>query len=101
MKDDPVEVLDYCASGCTVLTMYIPKDRLCFGERASLNFHMAGTPDAPHLETTKWMVSHYPEDIRIWLRDRGAPEKMPIYGVWTLTASELWKMGYRRCNAQS
>jgi hypothetical protein len=51
--DDQVEVLDYCASGCTVLTMYIPKDRLCFGERASLNFHAAGRLGKPDMVFTK------------------------------------------------
>jgi hypothetical protein len=82
-----------------VLTMYIPKDRLCFGERASLNFHAAGRLGKPDMEFTKWMVSQYPQDIRIWLRDRGAPEKMTFEDMWTLPASELWKMGYKKCNA--
>jgi hypothetical protein len=45
------------------------------------------------------MVSQYPQDIRFWLRDRGAPEKMTIEDMWTLPASELWKMGYRRAAA--
>jgi hypothetical protein len=77
----------------------VPKDRLCFGERASLNFHAAGRLGKPDMEFTKWMVSQYPQDIRIWLRDRGAPEKMTFEDMWTLPASELWKMGYKKCNA--
>jgi hypothetical protein len=98
MKDDQVEVLDHCASGCTMITMYIPKDRLCFGPNAYLAFHMAGTLERPNMEITKWMVSHYPKDIRIWLEAGGAPEKMTVQDVWKLPASELWKMGYRKCN---
>jgi hypothetical protein len=98
MKDDQVEVLDHCASGCTMITMYIPKDRLCFGPNAYLAFHMAGTLERPNMEITKWMVSHYPQDIRIWLEAGGAPEKMTVQDVWKLPASELWKMGYRKCN---
>jgi hypothetical protein len=27
----------------------------------------------------------------------GMQERLPLYGYWTLTAHELWKMGYRRC----
>jgi hypothetical protein len=41
--------------------MYIPKDRLCFGERASLRFHAAGwagKPDKVDMEITKWMLSN-------------------------------------------
>jgi hypothetical protein len=102
--DDQVEVLGYCASGCTVLTMHIPKERLCFGEDASLNFHMAGhLPEKPNFEFTKWMISKYPDDIRAWITKRGRIGDVellpPIYGFWTLTAHELWKMGYQKCTS--
>ena len=51
----------------------------------------------PSLEGTKWMVDRYPQDIRAWIERRGGPEKMTIEEFWTLTAEELWFMGYRHC----
>jgi hypothetical protein len=38
------------------------------------------------IETTKWMLNRYPQDIRIWIRE-----------LWTLSAAELWAMGYQKC----
>jgi hypothetical protein len=108
-----VEVLGRCASACTLVTAYIPKDRLCFGPDASLDFHMARkskTDASPAPEGTQWMLERYPADIRNWIADQGryrmlhdwnvtqGSETPPRYGYWTLPAEELWKMGYRRCN---
>ena len=45
------------------------------------------------------MISHYPQDIRLWIRAKGDAEKMPLHGFWTLTAHELWEMGYQKCAA--
>ena len=36
-----VEVRGACYSACTLITAYIPKERLCFGEGAFLAFHSA------------------------------------------------------------
>jgi hypothetical protein len=55
--------------------------------------------DRPSPESTQWMISMYPDDIRGWLVARGGLEKMPIEGYWKLPASDLWKMGYRRCGS--
>jgi hypothetical protein len=38
---DDVEIRGPCISGCTIIMAYIPNDRLCFGEQASLKFHLA------------------------------------------------------------
>jgi hypothetical protein len=44
------------------------------------------------------MFDSYPQDIRTWLQQRGGIEKMPGgVGFWAISASELWKMGYRKC----
>jgi hypothetical protein len=43
------------------------------------------------------MVNMYPEEIRNWINDRGGVAKMTVETFWTLPATELWKMGYRRC----
>ena len=39
-----------------------------------------------------------PKDIRAWINAKGGYKKMPIEGVWTLSAPDLWKMGHRRCS---
>jgi hypothetical protein len=80
-----------------MVTVSIPKERLCFGPNASLAFHQAGWPGKPVPEVTQWMVNMYPEEIRNWINDRGGVAKMTVETFWTLPATELWKMGYRRC----
>lgn len=45
------------------------------------------------------MIDSYPADIRDWIEAKGGFDRMPIgKNLWTLPASELWKMGYRKCN---
>jgi hypothetical protein len=43
------------------------------------------------------MVNQYPQDIRAWIIAKGGVEKMNIQQMWKLDASELWDMGYRKC----
>jgi len=95
-----VEIRGSCASGCTVIMIHVPSDRLCFGEGASLQFHIArnGKTGTPDLEFTRDnMVNQYPQDIRAWIIAKGGVEKMNIQQMWKLDASELWDMGYRKC----
>jgi hypothetical protein len=98
---DDVEIRGSCASGCTVVMIHVPSDRLCFGEGASLKFHVARDPtnnDKPDMVfTERWMINQYPQDIRAWITAKGGVEKMNIQQMWTLYASELWDMGYRKC----
>src|SRR5262245_2438248 len=96
---DDVEIRGSCASACTLIMAHIPNDKLCFGEAAALKFHSArlvpsGEPD---IATTQWMISQYPQDIRLWIKNKGGWEKMTLVQAWTLTAPELWAMGYRKC----
>jgi hypothetical protein len=94
----PVEVRGICMSACTLVTIYIPRDRLCFGERAALYFHMARYANGqPALKGTEWMINNYPDNIRGWLDARGGLEKITVQSFWKLPASELWKMGYSMC----
>jgi hypothetical protein len=44
------------------------------------------------------MFNAYPQDIRMWLQEKGGVEKMPLESFWVLLPSELWQMGYRRCD---
>ena len=86
-----------------MIMAYVPHEQLCFGESASLEFHAAQNSKTGELsiETTKWMLSQYPQDIRIWIRDKGGVEKMSIEQFWTLNAAELWTMGYRKCEGEA
>ena len=43
------------------------------------------------------MVKTYPEDIRAWIESKGGYTKLSMEGNWALTASDLWKMAYRKC----
>ena len=98
-----VEIRGACVSACTLIMAHIPSDRLCFGENASLQFHPSrdpktGEPDVSNaLGSTQWMINQYPQDIRLWIKNKGGWEKMALGQMWTLDASELWRMGYRKC----
>jgi hypothetical protein len=94
-----VEIRGRCQSACTLITAYIPRERLCFGERGFLAFHSARTDDGVALpDATRDMFNTYPQEIRDWILARGGPEKMTSQ-YWILSPSELWAMGYRRCDA--
>jgi hypothetical protein len=93
-----VEIRGMCQSACTLVMVHIPKERLCFGDRAFLNFHLASLPNGqPSIKDSQEMIDSYPADIRGWINAMGGIQKMPHEGVWTLHATLLWAMGYRRC----
>jgi hypothetical protein len=99
-KNGEVEVSDHCNSACTLILGHIPREHLCFGEHARLNLHKASNPDGTaSMEYTMQVIAWYPRDIKDWIEKKGGAERMPHReGWWTLTAPELWKMGYRRCD---
>jgi hypothetical protein len=97
-SDDNVEIRDLCASACTLVTAYIPKQRLCFSPTALLAFHHARSLNGEiAMDASQMMFNSYPQDIRMWLQNKGGLEKMPVDGYWYMLPSELWQMGYRRC----
>ncbi len=106
ISGDEVEIRGKCYSACTLVIAAVPKDRICFSRYATLGFHLAAQdravmPDGrgpPGMEATQWMLDQYPKDIRNWIEIRGGLKKLPYhYDVWTLSAPDLWEMGYRRC----
>jgi hypothetical protein len=100
---DDVEIRGSCASSCTLVMVHVPNDRLCFGEHASLKFHVARDPKSgePNMAFTQQrMVNQYPQDIYWWIKAKGGVEKMTIEQMWTLTAEELWAMGYHKCEPE-
>ena len=55
----PVKVIGPCGSACTQVLSFIPKDRLCFGERSFLAFHMVRKANVPNVEETRLMINSY------------------------------------------
>src|SRR5262249_9645894 len=96
---EDVEIGGFCYSACTLVLAHVPK-RLCFGQGAVLGFHLARSSlnGEPAIEASRAMFNAYPQDIRMWLQEKGGVEKMPLESLWLLFASELWQMGYRKCD---
>jgi hypothetical protein len=97
---EDVEIRDFCPSACTLVLAHIPKERLCFSTTAVLGFHHATFPNGEiAMDASRTVFNSYPQDIRMWLTEKGGLEKLPgpNEGFWTLVASELWQMGYRKC----
>jgi hypothetical protein len=94
-----VEILDACYSACTLIVAYVPKERLCFGAFATLQFHLAWNPETgkPSLDATQWMLKQYPREIYDWIMERGGVANMTIPTFMELRAPSLWRMGYRQC----
>jgi hypothetical protein len=92
-----VEIRGPCFSACTLVMSVVPKERLCFGDYASLQFHLATVSGRVAIPTSTWMLMSYPRDIRDWLIARGGVGGMTVYNFLVLEAPELWGMGYRKC----
>jgi len=99
-RNTKYEVLGPCASACTMVLAVIEKSNVCVGPEASFRFHQAREPDPPRaiaVETTQWMVDQLPADIQAWIEKKGGAKNMPADDSWILGPSEMWAMGYRRC----
>jgi hypothetical protein len=94
-----VEILGPCYSACTMIVAYVPKERLCFGAFATLQFHLAWDRETgkPSLDASLWMLKQYPREIYDWVMERGGVASMTIPTFWELRAPNLWRMGYRQC----
>jgi hypothetical protein len=99
-----VELRGSCYSACTLLTSYVPKDRLCVAPGAFLAFHSAQTSmdnatAQKHPYATVLMYLSYPSTIRDWIDKQGGTDKLPGpgQGYWTMYDRDLWAMGYPRC----
>jgi hypothetical protein len=97
-----VAITSACQSACTLVTAYLAKENICFGEFAWLGFHQATYTEngKPALFATQWMFDRYPLEIQAWIEGKGGVEDMPHSGTrfWTLPAKTLWRMGYKRCD---
>jgi hypothetical protein len=97
---DAVQVRGRCQSACTLITGYIPRDRICFDEHAELAFHMPYNRDTlvTSPDAARSMFEQYPKEIQGWIDERGGVERLPRMGYWVLPAAELWDMGFRKCD---
>jgi hypothetical protein len=72
-----------CFSACTLVTAFIPKDRICITERATLGFH-AGWFENKARERftspagTRALYQMYPPIIRDWIARQGGLGKRTI-----------------------
>jgi hypothetical protein len=79
----------------------VPKERLCFGDYASLQFHLATDVSGRiAIPASVWMLMQYPRNIYDWLMARGGVPGMTVYDFLVMEAPELWAMGYRKCTAE-
>jgi hypothetical protein len=96
----PVEMRGGCWSACTMITGFVPKERLCFAPAAFLAFHAARTGEAdPRLSLAgTWrMYASYPPEIKSWIDNRGGPDKLKVETFWFMHSHDLWAIGYPRC----
>ena len=72
-----------CASACTLLLGVIPHDRICVTPRAVLAFHAAWdlswTGVKSNGPATKYLWSHYPDEVRQWITRHGGLKSETIY----------------------
>ena len=72
-----------CASACTLLLGVIPHDRICVTPRAVLACHAAWDPSLTGAQInkpgTKYLWSHYPDDVRRWIAQHGGLQTKTIY----------------------
>jgi hypothetical protein len=77
----PVEMRGGCWSACTMITGFVPKERLCFAPGAFLAFHAARTAEPPYRLNSAgtWtMYASYPAEIRQWIDHHGGVYKLTV-----------------------
>ncbi len=95
----PIIVDGSCASACTLIMRYVPRDRVCVTNRAVFGFHAAsyrlaltGQYVGPNAEGTKFMMNSYPPVVRRWIIRNGGLKQNVIW----MPAHALNGF-YRRC----
>jgi hypothetical protein len=86
-QKDNVRIAGLCASACTLLTGYFPRQDICVTDHAALGFH-AGT--FPFVTDT--LLRIYPQDIRKWIDAHGG---LTFQLIW-LQRPEIYKF-FRKC----
>jgi hypothetical protein len=82
-----VRIAGPCASACTVLVGYIPREHICVTSKGSLGFHVATDGSV-----TRLLLTIYPPDIRSWIDQHGGLS----WNILWLQGSALYGF-FRRC----
>jgi hypothetical protein len=82
-----VRIAGPCASACTVLVSYIPREKICVTSNGSLGFHVATDGSV-----TRLLLTIYPPDIRAWIDHHGG---LGWNMLW-LQSPALYRF-FRRC----
>jgi hypothetical protein len=83
-----IQILGYCASACTLVLAYVPRNRVCVGPKAVLGFHQASEPGTKPKtwvrseDGTKYLYWKYDAAVRKWIDSKGG-----------LTEKMLWLRG--------
>lgn len=88
---DHVEIDGTCASACTMLLGFIPRNRICITPRASFVFHSAWDAAGDRAVATdgnRLLWASYPENVRQWIKRHGGLQAELI----TLSGPELRTM---------
>lgn len=85
----------YCNSACTLITHYVPADRVCVTKTAILGFHSAFNPkDNSFAKEATWsMWSIYPERVRRLIRRGGWDGKTEHPDLVEIPGTKI----YKRC----
>jgi hypothetical protein len=62
-----------CQSACTLVTAFVPPERICFGPYAWLGFHQATYVENGKVaaRASQWMYDKYPPEIKFWIEGKG------------------------------
>jgi hypothetical protein len=74
VSGEHVEIDGTCASACTMLLGFIPRDHICVTPRAKLVFHSAwdaGGDAAVAADGTRILWASYPGSVRQWIQRHG------------------------------
>jgi hypothetical protein len=76
-----------CASACTIVLGFVPRDRICVTSRATLGFHAAWDFGSngraiTNPEATQMLYAWYPTRIKRWISQRGGltPRMLFLHG---------------------
>jgi hypothetical protein len=83
MSGEQVVIDGTCASACTMLLGFIPRNRICVTSRAILAFHAAWNPTTRGNQISRagnqYLWSYYPGYVRDWITRHGGLRSRIIY----------------------
>jgi hypothetical protein len=95
-----VEIRGPCYSACTIVLSYVDPADLCIAPGAFMAFHAVRSAERREYMKveTEFLYTQYPAPIRSWIDRTGGWQHLPLDGFWIMHDSELWAVGYPKCN---